>query len=152
MSSIRALSLKTAYNLQYANDPNVAAEIGKDAALSKTLYKNAGCVVRLSGNCLLPADSLGTGSLFAGGLSSFFLRRTPSLDCLSFELLLSVESWRDRRVMVLMALDLVVFLDYAWQLSPGWRGPLSKLSVYFAVTIWQIWTDAYLVRYFDGMQ
>jgi protein-S-isoprenylcysteine O-methyltransferase Ste14 len=56
-------------------------------------------------------------------------------------------------VMVLMALDLVVFLDYGhWRLVPWLAEPALQaagLALYFAVTLWQIWTDAYLARYFN---
>ena len=58
-----------------------------------------------------------------------------------------------RWVMLLMALDLVVFLDYGhWRLIPLLLQPLFQwigLSIYTAVTGWQIWTDAYLARYFS---
>jgi protein-S-isoprenylcysteine O-methyltransferase Ste14 len=59
-------------------------------------------------------------------------------------------------VMVLMALDLVVFLDYGhWRLTPwllqsGLQA--TGLSLYIAVTVWQIWTDAYLAGYFRKSQ
>jgi protein-S-isoprenylcysteine O-methyltransferase Ste14 len=58
-----------------------------------------------------------------------------------------------RWVMLLMALDLVVFVDYGnwrltpWLLRPGLRA--IGLALYLAVTSWQIWTDAYLARYFE---
>lgn len=56
-------------------------------------------------------------------------------------------------VMALMALDLVVFLDYGhWRLSPALARPglqASGLALYCAVTFWQIWTDSYLARYFN---
>jgi protein-S-isoprenylcysteine O-methyltransferase Ste14 len=56
-------------------------------------------------------------------------------------------------VMFLMALDLVVFLDYGhWRLTPWLVRPELQavgLALYFAVTLWQIWTDGYLARYFD---
>ena len=59
-------------------------------------------------------------------------------------------------VMLLMALDLVVFLDYGhWRLTPWLTQPESQtvgLSLYLAVTIWQIWTDAYLANYFNKTQ
>lgn len=56
-------------------------------------------------------------------------------------------------VMVLMALDLLVFLDYGhWRFTP-WllQLPLqiTGLSLYVAVTFWQIWTDACLARFFN---
>jgi protein-S-isoprenylcysteine O-methyltransferase Ste14 len=56
-------------------------------------------------------------------------------------------------VMFLMALDLVVFLDYGhWRLTPwlAHRGlQIVGLALYLAITVWQIWTDAYLARYFN---
>ena len=59
-------------------------------------------------------------------------------------------------VMVLMALDLVVFLDYGhWQLTPWLVRPtfqIAGISLYVVVTFWQIWTDSYLARYFDRNQ
>jgi protein-S-isoprenylcysteine O-methyltransferase Ste14 len=54
--------------------------------------------------------------------------------------------------MVLMALDLVVFLDYGhWRFAPRLEQPALQaigLALYFGVTLWQIWTDAYLAEYF----
>jgi protein-S-isoprenylcysteine O-methyltransferase Ste14 len=59
-------------------------------------------------------------------------------------------------VMVLMALDLVVFLDYGhWQFTPWLVRPTFQsagLALYLAVTVWQIWTDAYLANYFNKTQ
>jgi len=56
-------------------------------------------------------------------------------------------------VMLLMALDLVVFLDYGhWRFTPWLARPAFQavgLALYFAVMLWQIWTDGYLARYFD---
>jgi protein-S-isoprenylcysteine O-methyltransferase Ste14 len=61
-----------------------------------------------------------------------------------------------RWVMLLMAFDLVVFLDYGhWRLAPWLARPALQtigLSLYLAVTLWQIWTDAYLARYFNKSQ
>jgi protein-S-isoprenylcysteine O-methyltransferase Ste14 len=55
--------------------------------------------------------------------------------------------------MFLMALDLLVFLDYGhWQRTPWLARPAlqaSGLALYLAVTIWQIWTDGYLAKYFN---
>jgi protein-S-isoprenylcysteine O-methyltransferase Ste14 len=55
-------------------------------------------------------------------------------------------------VMLLMGLDLIVFLDYGhWHCVPWLAQPMLQsvgLALYLAVTIWQIWTDAYLARYF----
>ncbi len=56
-------------------------------------------------------------------------------------------------VMLLMTLDLVVFLDYGhWRLVPWLVQPGLQavgLALYFMVTLWQIWTDACLARYFN---
>jgi protein-S-isoprenylcysteine O-methyltransferase Ste14 len=56
-------------------------------------------------------------------------------------------------VMLLMAFDLVVFLDYGhWRLTPWLLQPRLQtigIALYVAVTLWQIWTDAYLAHYFD---
>ncbi len=61
-----------------------------------------------------------------------------------------------RWVMVLMALDLVVFLDYGhWQLTPWLARPALQIAgtgMYAVVTFWQIWTDSYLARYFNKNQ
>jgi protein-S-isoprenylcysteine O-methyltransferase len=58
-----------------------------------------------------------------------------------------------RWVMLLMTLDLVVFLDYGhWRLVTWLAQPALQtigLALYFAVTVGQIWTDAYLARYFE---
>jgi protein-S-isoprenylcysteine O-methyltransferase Ste14 len=61
-----------------------------------------------------------------------------------------------RWVMVLMALDLLVFLDYGhWRFTP-WLGrpalQIIGIALYLAVTLWQVWTDAYLARYFNRSQ
>jgi protein-S-isoprenylcysteine O-methyltransferase Ste14 len=59
-------------------------------------------------------------------------------------------------VMVLMALDLAVFLDYGhWRFTPWLARPALQivgLALYLAVTLWQIWTDAYLANYFNETQ
>lgn len=59
-------------------------------------------------------------------------------------------------VMALMALDLVVFLDYGhWRLTPWLARPtfqIAGIALYVVVTFWQIWTDSYLARYFDRNQ
>jgi protein-S-isoprenylcysteine O-methyltransferase Ste14 len=56
-------------------------------------------------------------------------------------------------VMLLMALDLLVFLDYGhWRFTPWLERPALQaagLALYFAVTLWQIWTDGYLAKYFN---
>jgi protein-S-isoprenylcysteine O-methyltransferase Ste14 len=58
-----------------------------------------------------------------------------------------------RWVMVLMSLDLLVFLDYGhWRLTPSMARPALQtvgLALYVGVTVWQIWTDAYLARFFN---
>jgi len=61
-----------------------------------------------------------------------------------------------RWVMLLMALDLFVFLDYGhWRFS-SWLiqsvPQTAGLLLYFAVMIWQIWTDSYLARFFEGQK
>lgn len=59
-------------------------------------------------------------------------------------------------VMVLMAADLTVFLDYAhWRLTPALdRASLKSLglALYLLASIWQMWTDGYLARYFARLQ
>jgi protein-S-isoprenylcysteine O-methyltransferase Ste14 len=59
-------------------------------------------------------------------------------------------------VMVLMALDLLVFLDYGhWRLTPWLARPALQTTgvvLYALVTFWQIWTDSYLARYFNQNQ
>ena len=59
-------------------------------------------------------------------------------------------------VMVLMALDLLVFLDYGhWKFMPWLARPSLQdvgLAIYAVVTIWQIWTDSYLARFFNQNQ
>jgi protein-S-isoprenylcysteine O-methyltransferase Ste14 len=56
-------------------------------------------------------------------------------------------------VMLLMGLDLVVFLDYGhWQLIPWLVHPVAQflgLGLYLLISLWQIWTDAYLARFFN---
>jgi len=56
-------------------------------------------------------------------------------------------------VMLLMALDLLVFLDYGhWHLTPWLALPklqMASLAIYFLVTILQIWTDGYLAQFFN---
>ena len=56
-------------------------------------------------------------------------------------------------VMILMALDLFVFLDYGhWRFTPSLVRPTLQIigiAIYIFVTFWQIWTDSYLARYFN---
>lgn len=59
-------------------------------------------------------------------------------------------------VMALMMLDLLVFLDYGhWRFTPWLAKPALQmvgLALYAGVSVWQIWTDAYLARYFSQEQ
>ena len=59
-----------------------------------------------------------------------------------------------RWVMLLMAADLAVFLDYGhWHLTPGLeRASLQGvgLGLYVLAAAWQMWTDSYLARHFSG--
>jgi protein-S-isoprenylcysteine O-methyltransferase Ste14 len=102
---------------------------------------------------------------FAG--SYFALRLTGSLHSIASSLgafrsqPLRQEWWgasSDRAgsqwVMVLMGLDLLVFLDYGhWHLgSRGLAHPALQapgIALYLAVTIWQMWTDDCLAKYFN---
>ena len=56
-------------------------------------------------------------------------------------------------VMLLMALDLLVFFDYGhWRLTPWIIRPAIQtlgISLYLAVSLWQVWTDAFLADYFS---
>ncbi len=58
-----------------------------------------------------------------------------------------------RWVMLLMALDLTVFLDYGhWRLTPRLIQPEMQIAgagLYLAITLLQIWTDSYLARFFN---
>jgi protein-S-isoprenylcysteine O-methyltransferase Ste14 len=60
---------------------------------------------------------------------------------------------RPKWIMVLMAADLAVFLDYGhWQLTSWLERPLLQslgLGLYMAVAMWQTWTDDYLAKYFS---
>jgi protein-S-isoprenylcysteine O-methyltransferase Ste14 len=55
-------------------------------------------------------------------------------------------------VMFLMALDLIVFIDYGhWHYVTWLARPVLQtigLALYLTVTVWQIWTDAHLAKYF----
>jgi protein-S-isoprenylcysteine O-methyltransferase Ste14 len=59
-------------------------------------------------------------------------------------------------VMLLMALDLVVFFDYGhWQCMPfliQWPLQAFGLVIYLVVSALQIWTDVYLARFFTCSQ
>jgi len=62
-----------------------------------------------------------------------------------------------RRVVVLMALDLMVFLNYAhWHLWVVLDRPFLQacgLTLYATAIAWQMWTDSHLARFFaDGPQ
>ena len=56
-------------------------------------------------------------------------------------------------IRVLMMLDLTIFLDYGhWRLVPELRQPVLQsfgLALYLATSIWQVWTDVYLARFFN---
>jgi isoprenylcysteine carboxyl methyltransferase (ICMT) family protein YpbQ len=58
-----------------------------------------------------------------------------------------------RMVVLLMLADLAVLFDYGhWQLVAKLQQPLLQslgLALYAAVAVWQMWTDAYLARYFS---
>jgi len=57
-------------------------------------------------------------------------------------------------VILLMLGDLLVFLDYGhWHLMPSLEGPALQslgLGLYLLAVAWQIWTDSYLARHFNG--
>jgi protein-S-isoprenylcysteine O-methyltransferase Ste14 len=59
-----------------------------------------------------------------------------------------------RRVMILMALDLTVFLDYAhWHLWALLERPTLQacgLTLYAGAMAWQMWADSYLAKFFAG--
>lgn len=61
-----------------------------------------------------------------------------------------------RWVMLLMALDLTVFLDYGhWRLIPSLAQPVLQtigVALYAIVTAWQTWTDEYLASFFNRNQ
>jgi protein-S-isoprenylcysteine O-methyltransferase len=56
-------------------------------------------------------------------------------------------------IRVLMVLDLTIFLDYGhWQLVPQLHQAVLQsfgLALYLGTSIWQIWTDVYLARFFN---
>ena len=66
---------------------------------------------------------------------------------------LNADRARPQWVMVLMALGLVVFLDYGhwrfalWLVRPTLQ--IAGIALYFVVTFCQIWKDPYLARYFN---
>jgi protein-S-isoprenylcysteine O-methyltransferase Ste14 len=66
---------------------------------------------------------------------------------------LNADPASNQHVMVLMALDLVVFLDYGhWRFTPwlAHRTPqMLGLGLYVVVSLWQIWTDSCLAQYFN---
>lgn len=59
-----------------------------------------------------------------------------------------------QRVMILMALDLAVLLDYAhWHLWALLERPILQacgLALYAGAMAWQMWTDSLLARFFAG--
>jgi protein-S-isoprenylcysteine O-methyltransferase Ste14 len=56
-------------------------------------------------------------------------------------------------IAILMLADLTIFLDYGhWRLVPELQQPVLQtfgLGLYLATSIWQVWTDVYLARYFN---
>ncbi len=56
-------------------------------------------------------------------------------------------------ISLLMILDLTIFLDYGhWQLVSQLQQPVLQtfgLALYLATSIWQVWTDVYLARFFN---
>jgi protein-S-isoprenylcysteine O-methyltransferase Ste14 len=56
-------------------------------------------------------------------------------------------------IALLMLADLTIFLDYGhWRLVPELHQPVLQsigLGLYVATSIWQVWTDVYLARYFN---
>jgi len=69
---------------------------------------------------------------------------------------LTSEGGKPRWVVLLMALDLAVFLDYGHlHLLPVLDRPTLEalgLGLYFGVAVWQVWTDEYLARHFNQPQ
>jgi protein-S-isoprenylcysteine O-methyltransferase Ste14 len=59
-------------------------------------------------------------------------------------------------ISILMMLDLTIFLDYGhWRLVPDLQRPGLQsigLMLYLATSIWQVWTDVYLARFFNGRE
>jgi len=59
-------------------------------------------------------------------------------------------------ISILMMLDLTIFLDYGhWRLLPDLqRSGLQSIGLvlYLATSIWQVWTDVYLARFFNGRE
>jgi protein-S-isoprenylcysteine O-methyltransferase Ste14 len=56
-------------------------------------------------------------------------------------------------IILLMMADLTIYLDYGhWQLVPELQQRVLQsfgLGLYLATSIWQVWTDVYLARYFN---
>jgi protein-S-isoprenylcysteine O-methyltransferase Ste14 len=56
-------------------------------------------------------------------------------------------------IRLLMMLDLTIFLDYGhWHLISQLQQPVLQslgLALYLGTSIWQIWTDVYLARFFN---
>jgi protein-S-isoprenylcysteine O-methyltransferase Ste14 len=56
-------------------------------------------------------------------------------------------------IALLMMADLSIFLDYGhWLLVPELQQPVLQafgLGLYLTTSIWQVWTDTYLARYFN---
>jgi protein-S-isoprenylcysteine O-methyltransferase Ste14 len=56
-------------------------------------------------------------------------------------------------IIILMMADLTIYLDYGhWRLVPELQQPVLQslgLGLYLATSIWQVWTDVHLARYFN---
>lgn len=121
-----------------------------------------GCLVQWSGSQPLLRVDWFAGAYFALRLAGSVHSIASSLSALRSRPVrqewwaLNSDPEGPRWVMVLMALDLLVFLDYGhWRFTPALERPVLQmigLSLYLAVTIWQIWTDTYLARYFNRAQ
>ncbi len=135
-------------------------------ALGKTLVASLGylvlafaCLIRWHGPHPLARVDWFSGTYFALRLAGSLHSILSSLD--AFRSTPVREEWwaldsdpkGPRWVMLLMALDLAVFLDYGhWQFVPGLVQPALEgfgLLVYVAVMFWQVWADEYLARYFS---
>jgi protein-S-isoprenylcysteine O-methyltransferase Ste14 len=135
--------------------------LGKTLACSLAyLLVAAACMVQWNGADHWPRVDFFAGSYFALRLIGSLHSIASSLGALRSQPLRE-EWWASNSdvagsqwVMVLMAFDLLVFLDYGhWHLGP--RGlahsalQIVGVALYLAVTIWQIWTDDCLATYFS---
>jgi protein-S-isoprenylcysteine O-methyltransferase Ste14 len=135
-------------------------------SLRLTTYSYSLGYLLLAGACLMHwggADSRFRFDLFSGGY--LLLRALGSVHSLAaarrvFRSRQVMQEWWAtnsdpggiQRVVVLMALDLTVFLDYAhWHLWVVLDRPFLQaggLTLYAAAMAWQIWTDSHLGRFF----